>query len=316
MAAKWVLPVLLVTAAFHAPGQESGPGSTVGEQPYLVGPGEQLSVQVADVEEFDGKTIRVDESGNITLPLMGRMEASGLTVKELEAAIAARLAKYVVKPVVSVSIVERRTQPVTVTGAVRTPGILRIPEGKTLYEVLAMAGGALPDAGYRVRVTRRVAAGPIPVTGAHEDVSGQYFVADIPLKNLELGGSADNISILPNDFISVPRAEEIYVIGDVQKKGAFALADGQTVSVLQAIGMAEGTLRTAAPSKASIKRRTGEDKVVDIPVDIDKIMAGKAPDVKLQAKDILVVPGSASKSALERTITTILAIGTGAAMRF
>lgn len=309
----WMLAGL---AAFCAMAQSpaaatAGPG---GGRTYVLGPGDQLSVQVTDVEEFDGKTVRIDESGNITLPLMGRLKASGLTAGELEAAITRQLGKYVVTPVVSVSVVERRTHPVTVTGAVKSPGVFNVPDGKTLNEVLAMAGGTLPEAGYRIRLTRRRSAGEIPVAGARAD--GEYYVADIPLKGLETGDDAGNIPVLANDFIAVPRADLVYVIGDVKKTGAFPLAEGQTVSVLQAIGMAEGPLKTAATSRASIKRRVGEDKVVDIPVNIDKIMAGKSKDVELQARDILVVPGSASKSALDRTITTILAIGAGAALRY
>ncbi len=140
-------------------------------------------------------------------------------------------------------------------------------------------------------------------------------MADIPLKGVQEGSSADNIPILSNDFIAVPRADLIYIIGDVKRTGAFALAEGQTVSVLQALAMAEGELKTAALSKASIKRVSGEDKRVSIPVDLDKILKQKAPDVQLQARDILVVPGSASQSAIEKTITTILAIGTGAVIR-
>jgi len=306
-----LLSFLLVAASASAQQQGSGV-----EKPYLTGPGDQLMVQVIDVEEFKGgKVVRVDDSGSVTLPFIGRIEVSGMTLRDLEAGIALKLSKYVVSPRVGVTITERRALPVTVAGAVRNPGVQNVAGGKTLFEVLAMAGGVLPDAGYRIRLTRRVSEGPIPVAGAQEDAAGQYYVAEIPLKNLESGSSSDNVAVLPNDFISVPRAEVIYVLGDVKKTGPFPLADGQTVSVLQALGMAEGTLKTAAPSKASIKRRAGEDKVIDIPVDIDKIMAGKAPDEKMQAKDILVVPGSASKSALERTIDTILTIGAGAAIR-
>jgi len=286
------------------------------EQPYVLGAGDAVSVQVMNVDEFTGKTARIDDSGSIILPMIGRLQAAGLTVAELTTAITGKLTTYVVKPDVAVAIVERRMQPVTVSGAVKTPGVLNVPPGKTLFEVLAMAGGILPDAGYRVRLTRRVSNGEIPVAGAHPDGSGQYSVADISLKGLEEGSSAENIPVMSNDFLSVPRAELIYVIGDVKRTGAFALAEGQTVSVLQAVAMAEGTLKTAAPSKASIKRVAGEDKRVNIPVDLDKIMKEKAPDIKMQAKDILVVPGSAaSQGALEKTISTILAIGTGTVIR-
>ncbi len=307
--------VLAIVLAALATAQ-AGSSGAAGDKPYVLGPGDQLTVQVPDVEEFNNvRTLRIDDSGSITIPLAGRVAASGLTTQELETAITTQLSKYVIRPVVTVSIVERRTHPVTVTGAVKLPGVMNLTEGKTLYEAVAQAGGVLPESGPTVRLTRRAAQGDIPLPGAGKDTSGDYFVVEIPVRELDADSRAGSIPMLANDVITVSRAEMIYVIGDVKKAGPFALTDGQTVSVLQAIGMAEGALKTAATSKASIKRPTGQDKVLDIPVDIDKIMAGKSPDVKLQAKDILIVPGSASKSALERTVTTILAIGTGAAIR-
>jgi polysaccharide export outer membrane protein len=310
--ALWFL--LAVAALPSAQGQQIPDATSA--KPYILGAGDQLSIQVLDVEEFnDGKKVRIDDSGTIILPLAGRTVAAGLTAQELQAAITSKLARDVVKPEVTVTILERRTLPVTVSGAVKSPGPLNIPTDRTLFEVLAMAGGILPDAGYRVRLTRRVSVGEIPVAGTKKDPSGQYYVADISLKGLEEGNSADNIPILSNDFIAVPHAELIYIIGDMKKTGAFALADDQTVSLLQAVAFAEGPLKTAALSKVSIQRVAGDDKRVSIPVDLGKIMKQQAPDVRLQAKDILVVPGSASQSALEKTISTVLAIGTGAVVR-
>lgn len=309
--------VALLFCALASGQQAADSARTGGEKPYVLGPGDQVSVQVVDVEEFSGgKLARLDDSGSITVPLAGRVSAGGQTARELETTLTEKLSKYVIRPVVAVSVVERRTHPVTVTGSVKSPGVENVTEGKTLFEVLAQAGGILPEAGYQLRITRRISAGPIPFEGSQKDANGEYFEANIPLKGLDAGSPAGGIPMLAGDIVTVPRAEMIYVIGDVKKTGPIALVDGQSFSVVQAIAVAEGMLKTAASSKASIKRRVGEDKVVDIPVDIDKIMAGKAPDVKLQAKDILVVPGSASKSALERTVTTILAIGTGAALRY
>lgn len=282
---------------------------------YVLGPGDQLSIQVTNVEEYTGKPLRIDDAGSLILPLAGRVPASGSTVAELTRDLTMRLAKYVVKPEVTITITEKRTQPVTVSGAVKTPGILNVPPGKTLFEVLAMAGGIQPDAGYRIRLTRRVSSGPIPLAAAQKDAGGENYIADVSLKGIEEGSSAENIPILPNDFIAVPKAELIYIIGDMKRTGAFALADGQTVSVLQAVAMAEGPLKTAKPSQASIQRVAASDKREIIPVDLDKIMKQKAPDVQLHAKDILVVPGSATHTILERTISTILNVGSGAVIR-
>src|SRR6185503_14695177 len=110
------------------------------EKPYILGPGDQLSIQVTNVEEYTGKPLRIDDGGGLILPLVGRVAAAGSTVADLTATLTGRLAKYVVKPEVTITIAERRTLPVTVSGAVKTPGALNISPGKTLFEVLAMAG--------------------------------------------------------------------------------------------------------------------------------------------------------------------------------
>ncbi len=65
------------------------------EKPYVLGTGDQLSVEVADVDEFNGKSVRIDDSGSIILPKIGKTEASGKTIAELQASIASRLSKYV-----------------------------------------------------------------------------------------------------------------------------------------------------------------------------------------------------------------------------
>jgi polysaccharide export outer membrane protein len=285
------------------------------EKPYVLGPGDQLSIQVTNVEEYTGKAVRIDDGGGLILPLIGRVAAAGSTVAELTATLTERLAKYVVKPEVTITIAERRTMPVTVSGAVKTPGVLNVSPGKTLFEVLAMAGGIQQDAGYRIHLTRRVSSGSIPLESAQKDATGENFTADISLKNLEDGSAAENVAIQPNDFIAVPRAQLVWVIGDMKRTGGFALAEGQTVSVLEAVAMAEGPLHTADLSKASIQRVGPNDKRTVIQVDLKKIMTQKAPDVQLQAKDILIVPGSSSHSVLDKTLSAIVTIGSGSIIR-
>jgi polysaccharide export outer membrane protein len=120
---------------------------------------------------------------------------------------------------------------------------------------------------------------------------------------------AENIHIKPNDVISVPRADIIYVIGAVKKAGGYALNDNGTRSALQILSLAEGLEKTAAGDRARIMRGIpGSNNRDEIPIDLKKILAGKIPDVPLKADDVLFVPTSGTKSAAFRTID-ILAAG-------
>ncbi len=127
---------------------------------------------------------------------------------------------------------------------------------------------------------------------------------------------SDNILILPNDIISIPKAEVVYVVGDVKKAGGFQLSSHPTITLLQALSLAEGLDRDAAPQRAKILRQApgGDGKTAEIPVDIKQIFDGKAPDVPLRGNDILFVPNSAAKSGSRRAAEAILQAATGVAI--
>src|SRR5215510_15064630 len=116
------------------------------EAEYILGPGDQLRVWALGVEEISDKPLRIDPSGDVDLPTLGRMRASGLTVEQFRGDLLKRLAKEVREPRASVDIVEFGSQPVSVIGAVGTPGVKQLQGRKTLAEVLSDAGGLKPDA--------------------------------------------------------------------------------------------------------------------------------------------------------------------------
>ena len=284
---------------------------------YLLGPGDQVIVQALDLEEIDGKQpVRIDMRGDIKLPLAGRLHAAGLSVEQLEDAIVERLKGQLQKPTVTVSIFEFRSQPVSVLGAVGAPGVLQLQGRKTLFEILSQAGGLKPDAGNTVVITRAKEWGPIPLPNAKADSSGKFSIAEVSVKSI-MGAKnpEENILIEPNDVISVPKAELIYVIGAVKKPGGFVLSERETLSVLQALSLAEGLDRVASPKAAKILHATdGNSQRTEIAVDLKTILEGKGQDMAMSANDILFVPTSASKNAAIRGMEAALQIGTGLAI--
>jgi polysaccharide biosynthesis/export protein len=282
---------------------------------YTLGPDDQVAIHVLDAEEISENPFRIDMRGNINVPLAGRVHASGLSVEQLEATLTARLKDYLQEPVVTVSVSEFRSHPVSVLGAVNNPGVHQIRGRKTLFEVISEAGGLKNEAGNAIKITRRKEYGPIPLAGATPDPSGEFSVAEISVKSvMEARNPKENIQVEPNDVISVPRAELVYVIGAVKRAGGFVLSEREQISVLQALSMAEGLDRVAAASNARILRAAGGVNRTEIPVDVRQILTGKTRDVPMQANDILFIPTSAAKSAGLRGLEAIIQLGTGVAI--
>jgi polysaccharide export outer membrane protein len=302
----FLLPALLLAPLFAQQPRSS----------YVLGPEDQVSVRALDAEEISDKPVRIDMSGFLRLPMVGRIQAAGLTLEQLEAAIAERLKEFVKQPDVSVSITEFRAQPVSVIGSVKNPGVHQLQGRKSLVEILSLAGGISDDAGYSVRITRRLEWGRIPLKSAQDDSTGQFSVAQVQLKDiLEARNPDENIVIKPNDVVSVPRAEMIYVTGQVQRAGGFVLRERETLSVLQALSLAGGLDHAASPKSARILRPSGKDSSrSEIAVDLSQIMQGKANDVPLRAEDILFVPASAPKKAVVRAAEAAIQVGTGLAI--
>src|SRR5689334_13049662 len=120
---------------------------------FRLGPDDVILVRAVDAEEISDKQIRVDAEGYINMPLVGRLHAAGLTVDELQVEMITRLKRTIRKPDVAVSLVETHSQPVSVVGAVKNPGIFQLQSRKTLIEVLSAAGGPRDDAGFVARIT-------------------------------------------------------------------------------------------------------------------------------------------------------------------
>jgi len=278
--------------------QTAAPFQKQASPDYLLGPDDLITIQVFGVEELGAKPIGVDTGGHIDLPLVGRLKVAGLTLEQLKSELITRLRVYVKEPDVAISVSEFRSQPVSVLGHVNSSGVHQLQGRKTLAEIMSLAGGIRPEAGPVARITRRLEFGRIPVPGASDDATGQFSVAEVDLKGIMDGlKPEENILIQPHDIISVPKADIVYIVGDVKKTGGFVLNGRKKVSVVEALAMAEGFTPTADKKKAEILRLVpGKDERTRIAVDLKRIFAGKAIDQAMQPEDILVIATSASKA--------------------
>ena len=262
----------------------------------LIGNGDLLKVSVLGVPESD-QDVRVGEDGNIGLNFIGAVHVAGLSTSAAQDLIAKKLIAggYFTQPQVSVFTKEYATQGVSVLGEVQKPGVYPLLGTRRLFDVLSLAGGTSAKAGKVVSVTHRDHPGA-PVS--------------IMLSNDPAESAKNNIEIFAGDTVLVSRAGVVYVVGDVHRPSGVVMDNGSDMTVLQAIAMAEGTNPTAALSKAKLIRRTpGGPK--EQPLNLKDMLASRAPDVRLQAEDIIFVPNSAARSATSRTVEAIVQAATG-----
>ncbi|GAC1389281.1 MAG: hypothetical protein NVSMB31_05050 [Vulcanimicrobiaceae bacterium] len=307
-----MLIVLALFDGFMSVAASAPPGGQMGPD-YVLGPEDQISIHVVDFEEIPDKPTRIDPSGAIDLPLLGHVEAAGLTTGQLRDSLIPKLRRYVKEPRVSINVIEFHSQPVSVLGAVNTPGVHQIEGPRRLLELISMAGGLRTDAGSRLTITRQAKWGPLPLSGVRNELGGNFSVADLDVTRLlSSKDPSENIFVRPNDVITISTAELIYVIGEVKKPGGFTLHSHESVSVLQALAIAEGLERTAAPRHARILRATGDGgKRTEIAMDLSNVLSGNAPDVPLQANDILVIPNNVARNVALRSLATAVQLGTG-----
>ena len=280
---------------------------------YALQADDEIAVHSVQVKEISEKEYYLDRNGEVNFPLVGVLQLSGHGVREAEEMLATALKRYYREPDVAISVTALHVETISVLGAVGTPGVHQLKGPTTLLEALSSAGGVRGDAGRVAILTRQKAWGAIPHPDAHQIASGDDVV-EIDLKSLmESRKPADNILVKPHDVISVPPAEVVYVIGNVKKAGGFALGGKPSLSVLQALALAEGLDARAAATRARILR-AGQPATEQIPVDVKKILEGKAEDLVLRPNDILFIPNNAMKSVTMRTIEAAIQIGTGIAI--
>ena len=223
---------------------------------YVIGSQDVLTIQVFDQADLGGK-YTVEADGTFTFPLVGRVQAGGLTLRAFETELRNKLADgYFKNPQVTVAVETYRSQRVFVMGEVRQPGPVPLTGGMTLIEALARAGSTLPTASGEVAIVRapKDAKGPV-LPG--QDANGNVERASI--KDLEGGALSQNFDLHDGDTVFVPRAETIYVFGQVKNPGAYSLTDRET-TVLQALSLAGGVTENGAMNRVKVIRIVKGDK--------------------------------------------------------
>jgi polysaccharide export outer membrane protein len=253
--------------------QESGPA--VGD--YVVGPQDVLTITSYDQADLSGK-FTLEADGTFTYPLIGRFKAGGLTLRRVEEGLKKRLKDegFFKNPQITVAVEQYKSQKVFIVGEVRAPGTYPLSGNMSLVEALARAGSTLPSA-----------SGDAVIVHAGDNAAGPTFptsdndpnVVRLDLRALQNGAFSQNAMLRDGDTVFVPRAESIYVFGQVRNPGAYPLQQRNT-TVLQALSLAGGV---------TDRGTTGRINVIRIVDGVKKEIRVKLTDV-VQAGDTLVVP--------------------------
>ncbi|HXZ81848.1 MAG TPA: polysaccharide biosynthesis/export family protein [Terriglobales bacterium] len=264
-----------------------------------IGGGDLIEVSVYGVSDFK-EDVRVNDAGEVSLPLIGSVIVGGSTPEEARALIARKLVEggFFRDPNVELFVKEYSSQAVSIMGEVMKPGVYPLLSTRRLYDVISLAGGLTPKAGKLVTVTHRdQPQNPIEVNFSND-----------PAKSIE-----SNVEIYPGDTVVVAKAGIVYVVGDVGRPGGFIMENGEKMTVLQVIAMAQGPNRTAAMNGSRLLRK-GASGITETPVPLKEILSAKAHDMDLQPDDILFVPVSTGKTVARVSVQTIVSIASGLAL--
>ncbi|MBI3630694.1 MAG: polysaccharide biosynthesis/export family protein [Planctomycetes bacterium] len=262
LAVSIALGLLLAFAAAGQAAQES----------YRIGPGDVLGISVWDNKDLD-QVVFVRPDGKISLPLLGEVEAGGLTVAELAARLAEMYGKTVKGVEVTVDVREIRSRPVFFVGGVGRPGPLQLTQDLTLLQGLSLAGGLQTGADME----------------AASVIRGDKVIPVDFVKLIQKGDMSQNVKLQPGDTVVVPVADVVYVQGEVKNPSFIKFT--KDLTMVKAITQAGGFTPLAAPKRVTLLRGQGTKKE-NIRVNVSGMMADpeSAPDMPLQPNDIIIVP--------------------------
>jgi polysaccharide biosynthesis/export protein len=267
-----------------------------------IGPGDLLHLKVLEAPELE-QSARVTDAGALTLILGGRVQVAGLTPADAALSIERVLveAHYVLTPHVSVTMEQTASQNVTIMGQVRSPGRYAIGTPRPILDVLAMAGGLTDLAERKVTIQRQATKERI-----------EFVVSNSA--NAALDAS---VAVFPGDTVIVPKADVVYILGDVNRPGGIAMVTNDSkLSALQALSLAGGTPPNAVPSHARLFRKQADGSHVETPLQLSAMQKGKEPDKPLQADDIVYVPFSYARNMAMGAGSLVGATSSAAIYRF
>ncbi len=259
-------------------------------EPFRLGPGDKLELEVLG-KTGSRSTTFVCPDGKIYFDLLSGLDVWGLTLAETKQLLERELATYYARPQMSVTLAAVESKRVWVLGRLNKSGVYPLNGPMTIIEAISRAGGLF---------TSRFGG----TTEELADLNHSFIVRGgemLPVnfqKLLRSGDTSQNLYLEPDDFIYLPSSlsSEVYVLGAVNGPRPVGFVDNMTLTT--AITKALGTQPQAYLSHVAIVRGSLSEPKIAV-VDFNAIVTGKAPDVRLEARDVVYVPFSPYRT-LER----------------
>jgi polysaccharide export outer membrane protein len=293
IAGRCLMPLLL--------GQLLSGTALASSESLLIGPGDQLRIQVADTPEMEQHP-RVTDAGEVPIEAVGSVKVAGLTPAEAATAIQNQLvaAHYMRHPIVLVTIEQFATQTVSVLGEIKAPGAYPIATPRSILDVLALAGGLTPIADRNIVIERRGDSG----NRVHFNYSNNPEAA-----------VERQVLVNPGDIVLVAKAGIVYVLGDVNHPGGYAMTNNESqMTMLEVLALAGGVSKTARQSGTRLIRKDPGGSYSDRQLSVGDLQKGKIPDVSMQAGDVVYVPFSFGRNLAVFGAGSIAASATSAAV--
>lgn len=277
------------------------PSSQSTDDRYRIGPGDVLDIRVYNRPQLSREAVRVEGNGMIRMPLVENdIQAACLTEGELAKEISTRYARYYKNLQVDVFIKEYHSKQVAIIGAVNEQSRFELQRRVRLLELLTYAKGPSTKAGQTINIVHSSAVSPCKQQTDDATAFSSYKLSDV----LQ-GDPKSNPYLEAGDIVTLPEADQVYVVGNVFMPLTIALKE--PITLTRAIAMAGGLKQDTKKDKIRILRQEpGTTIRKEITVDLSAIEKKSSEDLALAPNDIIDVPTSAGKSFLRSLVQGVV----------
>jgi polysaccharide biosynthesis/export protein len=270
---------------------------------YRIGPGDVLDIRIYNRPQLSRDAVRVEGNGMIRMPLIeNEIQAACMTEGELAKEISTRYARYYKNLQVDVFIKEYHSKQVAVIGAVNEQSRFELQRRVRLLELLTYAKGPSTKAGQTINIVHSTATSPCKQT---DDTDTSEAFSSYKLSDVLQGDPKSNPYLEAGDIVTLPEADQVYVVGNVFMPLTISLKE--PITLTRAIAMAGGLKQDTRKDKIRVLRQEpGTTIRKEITVDLYAIEKKRSEDLALAPNDIIDVPTSAGKSFLRSLIQGVV----------
>ena len=270
---------------------------------YRIGPGDVIDIRIYNRPQLSRDAVRVEGNGMIRMPLIdNEIQAACSTEGELAKEISTRYARYYKNLQVDVFIKEYHSKQVAIIGAVNEQSRFELQRRVRLLELLTYAKGPSTKAGQTINIVHSTNASPCKQTD-ETDTSAAF--SSYKLSEVLQGDPKSNPYLEAGDIVTLPEADQVYVVGNVFMPLTISLKE--PITLTRAIAMAGGLKQDTRKDKIRVLRQEPGTQIrKEITVDLSAIEKKRSKDLALAPNDIIDVPTSAGKSFLRSLVQGVV----------